>query len=122
MKFRHHKHTCEPRFGSTTYTWQVVGPVGGVHFHVSIHDEGKYEPSCGLEYHHSARAGMYGDQAPHHLNCQVIGEPCWHDGTSLYANENLWPMIEGYMRRCEHKQIFRILEGEYVRRFEKAED
>lgn len=122
MKFNHHRYTYTNRFGSSQHHWQVVGPVGGVSFHASVSDAGKYETSCGLEFHHSARAGMFKDQAPHHRNCDVIGEPCWHDGTSLYAKESLWPMIESYLSTGDHSAVFRILEGEYARHFEQSRE
>ena len=117
-KFSHQKYTYQMLFGNARHQWQVVGPVGAVHFHASINPEGRYGPSCGLEFHHSARANRYPDEAPHHLDCPVLGEPCWHDGTSLYAQESLWPLIEAYLRTGDHETVFRILEGEYVRRFE----
>jgi hypothetical protein len=75
-KFNHHKYTYTNRFGSPNHCWELVGPEGGIHFRVSL-TKG-YEPSCGLEFHHSARAGFRCDEAPDHVTCPVIGEPCWH--------------------------------------------
>ena len=121
-KFNHQKYTYQNSFGYAKHMWQVVGPVGAVHFHASVPPaERSHEPSCGLEFHHSARSGRYPNEAPHHLDCPVLGEPCWHDGTSLYAMESLWPMIESYLRTGDHEQVFRILESEYVSRFEGDE-
>ncbi len=119
-KFNHHKYTYSRPWGSPRHAWSIVGPVGAVSFHASVYKEGA-EPSCGLEFHHSARANMYAGEAPNHLNCDVIGEPCWHDGTSLYASETLWPMVESYLRHGEHEQVFRLLEHEYASRFEGRE-
>ena len=114
-KFKHHKYMWTKPFNSPRHHWEFVGPVGGVHFSANIY---KGQANCGLEFHHSARAGMYRDEAPHHLNCPLIGEPCWHDGTSLYASDTLWPMIEAMLRSGDHEAIFRCLEDEYNKRFE----
>lgn len=114
-KFRHHRYEYSNPFGSPRHHWELVGPEGGIHLHVSL-TEG-YGPSCGLEYHHSARAKYRCDEAPDHKNCPLLGEPCWHDGTSLYASEHVWPYVEPYLRRGDHEAIFRTLEGEYEKRF-----
>jgi hypothetical protein len=119
-KFRHHKYTYSNPFGSPRHHWELVGPEGGIHFHVSL-TKG-YDPSCGLEFHHAARAGYRRDEAPDHINCPLIGEPCWHDGTSLYASETIWPMVEPMLRSGDHEAIFRTLEHEYSRRFDELMD
>lgn len=86
MKFRHHKYTWSKPFTSVSHKWELVGPAGAIHLHVSLHsnedDLAKYGPSCGLEFHHTraAWAKRYGrDEAPHHLKCPLLGEPCWHE-------------------------------------------
>jgi hypothetical protein len=82
-----------------------------------------YDPSCGLEFHHAARARYRCDEAPDHIKCPLIGEPCWHDGTSLYASETIWPRIEPILRSGDHEAVFRILEYEYDSHFKRlAED
>lgn len=64
---------------------------------------------CGLELH-----SIYpkGDDAPDHIDCPLTGGRCWHDGTSLYASETLWPHIQPYLRDGDHETIFKILERE----------
>lgn len=115
MKFRHHKYTyCKP-FGSPKHAWELVGPEGGIHFHVGFYSG--MEPSCGLEFHHAARSGYRSGEAPDHIKCPLIGEPCWHDGTYLYASETIWPMVEPMLRRGDHDGIFSVLEHEYNLRF-----
>lgn len=115
--FRHQKYTYSKPFMSPTHRWEVVGPDGGIHFHVSITPG--YEPSCGLEFHHAARAKYRCDEAPDRTNCPLIGEPCWHDGTSLYASESIWPMVEPMLRGGEHEAVFRLLEHEYEKHFRR---
>lgn len=113
MTFKHHKYTyCRP-FTSAQHTWELVGPNGAIHFHVSIPHNDKYAPCAGLEFHH-----LSGDGAPDHINCPMTGGQCWHDGTSLYATESLWPTIEAMLGRGDHEGVFRLLEREYGRHFE----
>jgi hypothetical protein len=119
-KFNHEEYKWSKPFGSPRHNWQLVGPKGGLHLHVSLTPG--YDPSCGLEFHHSSRAGYGQDRAPDHLKCQVIGEPCWHDGTSLYASERVWPIVEGMLKSHDHEAIFRYLERLYTERFDRREE
>lgn len=118
MRFRGHKYIWTHPYMSTRHHWEVLGPIGGVHFSASIMDnEAKYpDPSCGLEFHH-AFDPTRGQEAPAHLDCPITGGRCWHDGTSLYAVENLWPIIHPCLKSGDHSTIFRLLEGEYDRHF-----
>lgn len=77
------------------------------------------EASCGLEIHYAAgHVPEYLDgNAPTNTDCWLIGGRCWHDGTSLYATESLWPMIESWLRIGDHEAIFRCLEREADERF-----
>jgi hypothetical protein len=111
-KFNAHKYTWSKPFTSVRHSWELRSQKGGIHFHATITDG--YGASCGLEFH---SAEPIGDDAPHHIDCPITGGRCWHDGTSLYANEHLWPMIEGYLRGGEHEFIFRMLEREHDRHF-----
>lgn len=104
-QYRHHKYIWSKPFGSERHHWELVGANGALHFHATITDG--YGTSCGLEVHH-----LEGDGAPHHINCPLTGGRCWHDGTSLYAEEKLWPLIREYLKDGSHEIIFRILESE----------
>lgn len=121
-RFSGHKYIWTHPFSSTRHHWELRGPIGAVHFHVSIMDdrEGYPDPSCGLEFHH-AFDPTKGQQAPHHLDCPMTGGRCWHEGTSLYASESVWPLVQGYLKDSDHKGIFRILEGEYDQHFSEYE-
>ena len=114
-KFRHHKYQWTKPFNFPRHTWSVVGPMGAVHYHVTL-TEG-YGPSAGLEFHHTRSTGYRCDEAPDHLKCEFTGEPCWHDGTSLYASETLWPQIQSCLYSGNHEAVFALLEWEYDRRF-----
>lgn len=79
------------------------------------------EPSAGLEFHH--REPITPGDPPNQLQCHLTGGWCWHDGTSLYAQEHVWPAVEGYLLRGNHEGIFGLLEYELTRHFERlAED
>lgn len=117
-RFQGHKYQWTRPFTSTRHHWEFRGPRGGVHFHVSIMDDRKYEPSCGLEFHHGFDPS-FGHQAPDHINCPVTGGQCWHEGTSLYASEWVWPLVKHYLENGDHQSVFRILEGEYDKHFEE---
>lgn len=118
MKFKHHKYTWANPYGNIRHNWSLVGPKGGINFHANVDPDNKYESSCGLEIHYRTPPDHMKNDAPGDVACWLIGGACWHDGTSLYAIEHLWPMIEGYLRGGEHERIFRILEREYCERFE----
>lgn len=115
-RFTGHKYTWSNPFTSVRHSWEFRGPIGGVSFNVSIMDDRGYDPSCGLEFHHCSDPSN-GGQAPDHIKCPVTGGQCWHEGTSLYASEWVWPRVEGYLKDGDHATIFSILEGEYEKHF-----
>ena len=117
-RFAGHKFTLTPSHWATNLRWELRGPDGGVHFHVSIPRNPEYSVSAGLEIHRCAPAEYQVGSAPHHIDCPVTGGRCWHDGTSLYAIETLWPRFEFYYRGSDHDAAFRDLEHEYNSRFD----
>jgi len=116
-KFKHEKYSWSRHWGTPQHWWELVGPNGAIHFHVSMSEEKYGGPTAGLEFHH-----LSGEGAPHHLNCPLTGGRCWHDGTSLYASETLWPQIEPMLRSGDHDGIFRALEWEYDRHFDQTDE
>jgi hypothetical protein len=117
MRYAHQKYTWEKPFGSVRHMWQLVGPKGGIHFTANIWDRAGSDPACGLEVHYYEAPDYRRDEAPSQVNCWLIGGRCWHDGTSLYASETLWPMIVPMLRSGDHDSIFRLLEHEADQRF-----
>ena len=105
-KYKHHTYKWTHQFIATKHEWSFIGPYGGIHFHVSImDDQEKYpDPSCGLEFH-----SFKGDGAPDHLDCWLTKGHCWHDGTSLYASDTVWPMVKQMIPA--HQSIFQYLES-----------
>lgn len=103
-------------FGYHRHNWELIGSNGGISFHVNVcDDKNSHEPTAGLEFHH-----LTGTGAPDHVDCKLTGGRCWHDGTSLYASESLWPAIKSYLSTGNHKEIFRILESEYDEHFKSS--
>lgn len=117
MRFRDHTYTWSKPFGSARHHWSLRGPRGGISFSASGRDG---DETCGLEFHHAIGFQHDPHVAASHINCPITGGACWHDGTSLYATENLWPMFKTYVARGEHDKIFRFLEREYDDRFGAA--
>lgn len=104
--FKGHTYTwCKP-FTRIRHQWELRSAHGGITFwamDISV------SPTCGLELHSIYQQG---ENPPDHINCPVTGGRCWHDGTSMYATDALWPLIEPYLKDGDHETIFRILERE----------
>lgn len=82
------------RYGTWEREWALVGRHGGVHLHIS--GPHKYDNtenwSAGLEFHYRNPPDYMENDAPSHDECWLLHCPCWHDGTSLYAQERYLPM------------------------------
>lgn len=115
MKFVDHKYEWTQRYMATRHQWSFRGPRGGLHLSVNVMpDRGLGRADAGLEFHH-AYDPSGGNEAAHHTNCWLLGGPCWHDGTALYASETVWPRVEQMMP--DHDAIFRYLETLYDQHF-----
>lgn len=115
MKFNNHKYTYTKPFGSPRHRWELIGNKCGIHYEVCLFKD--YPPTAGLEFHYFEPPDYMKDYAPSHIDCFITGGKCWHDGTSLYAIENLWPLIEPCFKAGDHDSIFKILENEYLDKF-----
>lgn len=120
------KHRCKYEFsaghGYPRHVWTCVGRHGAVHFHVTdMGDEwekqGHERYSGGLEVHYRSPPDYMADNAPSQDKCWLLGCPCWHDGTSLYASETLVPMWR--VAPDDHKRMFEIMVREYESQFAK---
>ena len=107
--------------GNWNESYELVGCKGGLHFHVvdlgAEHGE-KYGQrfSCGLEMH--SRTPLYGDDPPSHDECWLLKCPCWHDGTSLYAQKTLLPM----QQKMTMDGFFAVLAGEADEHFNREQN
>lgn len=107
-RYRHHKYSWEKPFTNVRHTWSFIGPRGGVHFHVSI--LGEYGDSAGIEYHCFEPRDYQRGDPPSHLDCWLTKGRCWHDGSSLYAIETIWPVVQSLLPGGQHEAIFQYLE------------
>lgn len=99
-------------FGIKKHIWSVVNAAGGIHLHISQHGESVYG---GLELH--SRTPLYGsDRAPTGENCWLIGGPCWHDGSSLAAEEYWIPL---WKSGADHEAILGQLCNE-IQKYQKG--
>jgi hypothetical protein len=113
-EFKHHKYTWSKPFGTIRHCWELVGENGALHFAVNVYQNNEYPPTCGLEFHH-----LTGEGAPDHINCHLTGGRCWHDGTSLYAEETVWPTVQRAALSGNHAIVFEVLESEYHHHFSR---
>jgi len=122
MKFRDHKYTYTHPHMSARHEWTLRGPVGGISFSVSILDDpGEYpDPVCGLEFHSAVQPSDEKPRAADHTNCHITGGICWHEGTSLYAAETIWPTVKEALASGNHHYVFSVLEWEYEIHFEET--
>jgi hypothetical protein len=91
--------------GTWHHSYELIGAKGGLNLHVSgpHHYDNMDNWSAGLETH--SRTPLYGDTAPSHDLCWLLQCPCWHDGTSMYAQEHYLPMVLA----GDHERVFREL-------------
>lgn len=107
------------------HVWTCIGRHGAMHFHVSDMGE-EFEKnhgqrySGGLETHYREPPDYMADHCPSQDKCWLLNQPCWHDGTSLYASETLIP--RWLIAPNDHDAVFRMLQMEYDNRFEPKAD
>jgi hypothetical protein len=98
--------------------WILVGPLGAIDFHCSTlawtEEMRATVPgmwrSGGVEYHYRAAPYYMRTEGPSHERCWILGGPCWHDGTSLWASEHWIPLLE----RSGEDAIWQELQKTYV--------
>ena len=87
----HSENEREPR-----HVWTAVGASGGVHIWATEKSDDMVRSFGGrfyggIECHW--RKPRYDTAGPDHDNCWLLNGPCWHDGSSLYFDENIEPML-----------------------------
>ena len=120
MEFGHHLYQWSKPFTNVRHEWSVIGAKAAIQFHVSINE--RYGDTAGLEIHYFEAPAYMRDRAPSQMKCVLTGSRCWHDGTSLYATETLWPIIQPMLRSGDHETIFHVLESEYRNRLNVKEE
>ena len=103
-----------PKRGAHEFHLVVIGPHGAVEFHFNTtadreldHDGTFPLVSLGVEMHKRVPA----DEA-NHQSCYLLGgEPCFHEGTSLWASEFVMPLFMS----AGSDAVFDVLERRYWR-------
>jgi hypothetical protein len=103
-----------------TVDYAVVGKLGGVHFWISPLPAAASLPGGshygGVEYH---RAHPPAGKPHSNIACWLLsGNPCYHDGSSLYAEEVYLPSLLDFGEDA----IWRRLEMDYQRMAAEAEE
>lgn len=79
------------------FTWSGVGKEGGVHIWAQFKERDRWGDICygGIECHSRTPFDYMGkDEEPSHAKCWLLNSPCWHDGSSLYFDENFKSLVE----------------------------
>jgi hypothetical protein len=98
------------QFGIWSHNYMLIGANGGLDLHFSgPYIDGRL--SGGLESHRRRPTVYDCDKPPSHDVCWLIKCPCWHEGTTLYAEEVYLPLF----KKKEHEKIFRKLTRDAVR-------
>jgi hypothetical protein len=90
-----------PSGDQNRHMWTLKGPKGGVHVWAKPNSPdwiarwGDHFVG-GVERHSPVPVYDMDDKdKPHHDDCFLLNGPCWHDGTSLYFQERIEPMLRG---------------------------
>jgi hypothetical protein len=107
--------------GHWKHNYHLVGRWGGLNFHITDFGEERLAAipdrySAGLECHYRQPPDYMRNDPPSHDCCWLLKAPCWHDGTSIYAQETLLPLFDGK----DHVRMFVHLAKEADERFEGA--
>ena len=83
-----------------THSWAVVGEQGGVHIRATLMPDSAAQlfggRFCGgVECHWRQAPDWAAHEAPSHDHCWLLKGPCWHDGSSLYFDVNIAPLLHG---------------------------
>lgn len=110
------RYVWSHRFGGPHHSYEVIGARGGLHLHISefADSSGATKSSAGLELHSRFAPD---DSAPTNDRCWLLKCPCWHDGTTLYAEERYLPM---FITGIAPDEMLRRLCDEADRRFPNA--
>ena len=100
--------------GTWRVSYELVGEHGGAVLNVSgpHHYDGRNNWSAGLEFHWRLPPDYMRGQPPSDDKCYLLKCPCWHDGTSLYAQEHYLPMV----LRGDHASVFRRMADDAAER------
>ena len=112
------EYSYKPRHGSAVHSWRLTGARVAIELHITgLHRfDGVETWGAGLEAHYRSPPAYMANQAPSHRQCWLLGCPCWHHGTSLYAQDVFLPAWQ--VAPHDHEGMFRRLAAEYRERME----
>lgn len=93
-KYRY-KYSATWFAGSWRHSYELIGRHGGVNVHFSgphRYDNADHW-SAGVEFHYREPPEHMRDDAPSHDRCWLLECPCWHDGSSVWAQEQFMPLF-----------------------------
>jgi hypothetical protein len=74
------------------HIWSVLAAQAGLHLWIRETPESKDQPVYGgLEIHWRQPPDYMADDAPSQDHCWLLKAPCWHDGSSLQAEQKWIP-------------------------------
>lgn len=112
------KYEYSKPYGRPRHVWSCVCSIGGVH--LSVNDRGEDcehgdRYSGGFEVHYRFPPEYMAKDPPSYHSCDVIGGPCWHDGSSSYAHDHLIPFW--LAAPTDHERMFEMLKNDVEDRF-----
>lgn len=106
-------------FVMTNWSYVVEGKDGAIEFRVTKSNrqqDGIPTHWGGVELHYASPPSYSGHRPPDHGRCRAISErACWHDGSSLIAEELWIPRWKDDPNN--HEMTFHLLVAEYRKRF-----
>lgn len=101
--------------GPCLHQYIAIGAAGAVQLVIREYDDG--ECSAGLEIHYREAPDYMRGKAPSQERCWLLESPCWHDGSSLWAEDYWLPIWRHH--KSNHREVLLRLSHEYGRRLAK---
>ena len=109
-------YTLEHLYGAR-FEWRLLGAAGAITLWANASNKVDVGIYGGIEKH-SCTPPRGSHDAPSPLTCEVLGNrPCWHDGSSLYFEENVKPSWRFPATPEDHARMFAICEEWYISHF-----
>lgn len=82
-----YKYTLERYFNMGWYhSWVIESASGAVQLWFRVYDKIDLEMAGGVENHYRECPYYMEGRAPSYHNCSIVGGICWHDGSSMAAD------------------------------------
>lgn len=80
-------------FNSWRYDYILIGAKGGLNLHIDGPHNWDEEDHWSVELEIHSRTPLQENVAPSHDECWLLKCPCWHGGTTLYAEKKYLPLF-----------------------------